>query len=374
MADSDDELDVGVQEDGDGVVEVDALSISEVSGADEEEEEEEEEEKEEEEEEEEEMTDETSLYLDQTPSLTFPSGQAVERALVALKDGVSFISCSNDGTSKHWSISEDCQTFRLVGTFVGHKDAVTCGVEKWDTQSFITGSSDDTLKKWSTTTHQCLNSVRTEEIVWSLILTKNQKTIVCGLADGVIDVREADDLGLISTFKLHFGIVYCICELEDGSFVSGFEAIESNDDCDDDSDDDSDDDNSSHLCDNTLKRWNQKGDVLLVFAKFSSVSELIVLQRDVIVSAGEEGVLMMWNSSTGDCLRSILHQGGLFGLLKLSQDTFISSSYDNTIRVWDDRGECLNTIKTDIFPGQMTRVGNAIVAVNRTAFEIRRLK
>jgi len=349
------ELDVRVEEDGDGVDD-DVASGSEASS-----------DSSDDCDDDMTMTNNTSLYLDPTPSLTFPSNQSpLVFALVGLKDGLSFVSCSADRLSKHWTISEDCQTFRLVGTFVGGRDTMSCGVEKWETKSFITGS-EKSLKEWSTTTHQCLNSVRTKDMVLSLMMTKNQKTLVCGLQGGVVEVREAGDLGLISSFKLHSGAVYCICELEDGSFASGFEAVKSDDDSDG---------SHEYPFNNTLKRWNQKGEVLLVFAKFSSsVLQLIELQRDVIVSADGDGGLMMWNATNGDCLRSMfLHLNGLYGLIKLSEDTFITGSFDNTIRVWDDRGDCLNVIKTDVDFCQMTRVGNAIVTTTRGMFEIRRLK
>jgi len=244
-----------------------------------------------------------------------------------------------------------------------------CAVEK-DNDTIITGSRDDRLKEWNTTSYQSLRTVNVYSEVYALTKTRNGERVLCGLLDGSIEVRNTDGLGLIFVVNTHAReVVFCIRELEDGSFVST-------------------------SCDKTMKRWNDKGEVLQVFSgHVNSVLTATQMTSDTIVSSGDR-TLKLWKLSTGECLSTIkAHVESIPGLFKLSKDKIVSASTDKTIRVWDvrcdviqfshdtltilisNRGGCIETIRTGYSVQAMIRLRNgSIVTVSPTLLEVRQLK
>jgi len=258
--------------------------------------------------------------------------------LVGLSDG-SFVTCSLDNTAKRWLINETDNTLRLAGTFVGHSHSVMCAVEK-DRNSIITGSIDKTIIVWDTSTFELLDTINVGRVIYCLMKTNDSTKIVYGLSNGVIGFRESSNLDLISSFKCHTRSVLCLCELEDGSFVSGSE-------------------------DKTLKRWNSEGTVLQSFAGHSSpVRHVIELNNNTIVS-GTDDFLKIFQVSSGRCTHTLTpHSSFLSGLVKLSKDKFVSGSYDKTIRMWNNRGDPLETVRAEHDIEKMLRLGDMLVTAN----------
>jgi len=300
-----------------------------------------------------------TLFIDSVPCLSFPSlHQGWVSALVVLSDG-SLVSCSADRTVKRWLIelengksTKSSEVIRLVGTCIGHEDVVMCAVEI-DNETIVTGSLDRTLRVWNKTTCECLRSFSTHYGVFSLIRSNDGLRILCGMFSGAVEMRRTDDLGVIlASFKPHSGIIDCICELEDGSFVSGSTT-------------------------KTIKRWDRNGMVLQTLSGHSdTVMRLIKLNSDIVVGSSRDSTVTMWKVSTGQLLHKLtLHTDWIDGLMKLSEDKFVTASWDHTLRVWNRRGECIGTITTDCGIRAMTRLGDSIVTVDTNQkFEVRRLK
>jgi len=253
--------------------------------------------------------------------------------LVALSDG-SCVSGSLDNSAKRWAIvpkeeedgkktwssKDDKPQLQLVNTFSGHRHCVF-GVVETDRKTIVTGSYDGTLKEWNTTTGECLKTVVTTAPVCCMIKTKCGTMLVCGMQNGTVQCRSLSDIDGFISFLLHSREVKNICELEDGSFVTS-------------------------SMDYTLKRWEvTTGAVLRTFEGHKEwVYRLMELKSDVIVGATGER-LRMWQVSTGMLLRTMnLHSNGVFALIKLSKGMFASGSIDKTVRVWNDKGNCIQTI------------------------------
>jgi len=111
-----------------------------------------------------------------------------------------------------------------------------------------------------------------------MLQTKSKLYFVCGFDNGTIEIRRSNNLrAVVSSFKVQTNI-RTICELTDGSFVSGSKASD-------------------------LERWNRSGTVLQTFDHLG-VLKVIELRSDVIVSATDTN-LKVWRVSTGECLHTL---------------------------------------------------------------------
>jgi len=319
----------------------------------------------------------SKLLVATRPSLSLGSPHKSDvTGLVALPSShypfCSFISySSSDGTAKRWSISSsdntrNKQTIRLVGTVEFPRDEKLYSVMGKDketlltvTQASIRGRAKGGLKVWNTKSLVCLHSLLNcrDTSVRCLILTRDKTIVVCGSTTGVIEKRRASDLRFIQSFQPHCGAVTCICELSDGSLVSGSE--------------------DTYVC-----RWSEDGKATNFSGHSKSISAIIELKEGVIVSAAADNSFKMWNVSTGECLRTVTlpwFPTGPFQpiqprLVALPLERFASGAQDGVIRVWDANGESLQTIQTAYRIDAMMRLGYAIVTTSKHQIEIRLLK
>jgi len=242
----------------------------------------------------------------------------------------------------------------LLGTYQGHLLNVLCVMER-DSSTLLTGSWDQTLKVWNTATFECLETIQVTdgEAVSCMLKTKEGSRFLCGLSDGSIETRRLSDLGLLCSLKIHNKRVWCLCELEDGSFVS--------------------------VAGTKMKRWKvydtQAGKVVQTYSGHQHfVNRVIELKRDLIVSASDDCTVKMWRVSTGNCLRTLtLHSGWVGELMKIKDHgLFVSGSCsDETIVVWDERGDCIETHKCKGGISAMTILRDgSIVAASQMLIEI----
>jgi len=176
------------------------------------------------------------LWLERDPYITHDESSRCR--FVQLRDG-SIVSCSTD-SMKLWSIVTKCDEkgdkrprLQLVGTFNNFVACVRVAVVERDEDGAIVVLGNDVLKVWNTTTFECIETVSLTKRVWSMVKTKNNKSLVCGRKDGWIEIRRMKELGeIVSLFNVHGDpsanlnnqlnrpLVMCICELTDGTFVS----------------------------------------------------------------------------------------------------------------------------------------------------------
>jgi len=217
------------------------------------------------------------------------------------------------------------------------------------------------MKEWNIRTGECLRSIVQTSVARTLNITKSKSKLVCCLESGIVEFRRAVDLGLINSFRRHeFEECCCCCELEDGSFVSGGTA--------------------------KILRWDEEGRLLQTFTghdEYTSIFTMIIeLSSGVIVSivsCSEDVTLKIWDVSTGLCLRTLDIHGDAI-LVKLSRDRFLSWGHEGTLRVWNERGDCNETIRVDGNSIATARVGNHIVTAivdsyySNFSLQVRRLK
>jgi len=277
--------------------------------------------------------------------------------------GKGFLSCHIENmTIKRWSPKKcsynaaadgvERRAFKVVGL---HEEREGFSVERAierDDDTFVTAQMDDLLRLWDTATCKSLQSISLGEfLICSLLKTKDKTHIICGSSTGLIEIRDLyGGFGLVSAFDLKDKeatmpcIIYCMCLLEDGTFIAAVH--------------------------NKLKRCDWiKGYLLQTLVGHSDIiSEVIELKKDVIVSASFDRTVKIWRLSTdlyGECLHTLTqHSAQVNGLVKLSEGCyFATGSIDQTIRVWDDNGNNVITYRSELEITTMTRLRDGSIVV-----------
>jgi len=264
--------------------------------------------------------------------------------LVALRDG-SFLSYHADCTVKRW-IAKDNNNLRCHGTYAGHGKTVQTAIEIGN-DTIVTGSRDNAIKVWNKTTYECLRTKTMDSPVVSLLKTKKNSYLICGLAKGTIQVLQLRDFHpvVVADFGRPLG---CVCELEDGTFIVGLS--------------------------DQLKRWYMRQTHSLpTFSGHSGmIYDVIELKQDIIVSASEDETLKIWRVSSGECLHSIANQH-ICQLVQLKEGYFARAGYDMTIRINDENGSEVATYQTDYYVTALARLKDgSIVSGNTSQIEIRK--
>jgi len=216
------------------------------------------------------------------------------------------------------------------------------------------------LNVWNTTTFECTDTVPLTKQVWSMVKTRNNKSLVCGRKDGWIEIRRMNELGeIVNLFNVHGDpsgnlnsqlnrpLVLCICELTDGTFVSGAE--------------------------NALVRWNDSGVLLQHFSGCKdNPLRVIELKSDIIVSSSFD-ITQIWRVSTGVCLHLLSHQyDNSVGLVKLFDGHFVTATYDS-FKVYNEKGECIERHPSQYKTRSIARLSDgSIISFCERGYEIRR--
>jgi len=231
--------------------------------------------------------------------------------LFEINDGKRFVSSSYDSTLRLWSL--DGGGGKCLVRFVGHSKAVRC-VLVLKTRSnhsvLVSGSEDGSIKLWRIPEHE-----EKEEM---------QQYQEC-----------------FETFEGHTGGVWALCELEKKIIASG-------------------------SFDKTVKLWrpSRGGCIRTLVGHSNSVRGVVSLgRRRLLASCSADKTIRFWNRATGQCLHSFLaHPSAINCIIKLSSEkwcssrcggsdvivapavssaSFVSASWDGSIRGWSETGECL---------------------------------
>jgi len=296
---------------------------------------------------------------DSNPTVSIHT-DGIVRIVLELSDG-SIVSSTKDRVVKRWKIPGNSDggdgsghrelkpNVQHVGTYSSLVFNVQCVVQK-DDDTIITGGPE--MRLWNITNCNSLLGVRMVCGIESMVITKDQSTVVMGLKDGEIEARRTSDLSLIwATTTTHKSSVICICELHDGSFVTtSFE---------------------THF-----SRWNLKdGQVLHRFTGHTDwIIQVVESKPNTIVSASKDLTVRIWNVSTQECLRT-LNLPDISVLISVEAGMFATSSWRGNIRVWsDDEGELIEAIDTDYRIWTMTKLRDgSIVTAGGALIEIRKL-
>ena len=204
----------------------------------------------------------------------------------------------------------------------GHTSHINCILTLPDGR-IVSGSSDDTLRVWDSSTGQCLQILEGHKGMINCVAVLPDGRIVSGSSDDTLRVWDSSTGQCLQILEGHKGTIYYVAVLPDGRIVSG-------------------------SSDNSLRVWDSStGQCIRTLEGHSEISCLAILPDGRVVSGSWDGTLRVWNSSTGQCLQILEgHKGRINCVVVLSDGRIVSSSSDHSLRVWDSStGQCLQTLE-----------------------------
>ena len=233
-------------------------------------------------------------------------------SLAFSKDGSLLIAGSVDGTVKVW----DFDSRELLHALSGHSDYVWNVAIAPDESFFATGSSDGRIMLWSMSDFTLLDTLNPGDgQIRSVLFTPDGKTMITGAENGNIEFWNVSDWSIKHTINAHSDLVMGMALSPDGETLA------------------------SVSWDMTIKVWNisdysllysQSDDGNVISAAFSPDGKILA------TSSVNSGTVKLWRVSDGELLLDMSDLVTVTWMVAFSPDgrTLISSSPDETIRVW----------------------------------------
>ena len=237
-------------------------------------------------------------------------------------DGKTFVSASSDNTLKLWDVS----TGKEIHAFTGHQGYVNSCAISPDGKTIVSASKDHTLKLWDVSTGKEIHAFTGHKgPVLDCAISPDGKSIISASSDNTLKLWDVSSGKDIRSFIGHKDWVRrCAISPDGKTLVSVSE-------------------------DNTLKLWDvEKGKEIRDFTVHQGSVLDCALSPDgkTLVSASDDNVLKQWDIEKGKEIRFFSgHKGFVMGCT-YSPDgkTLFSASYDHTLKQWDvSSGEEIRT-------------------------------
>jgi WD40 repeat protein/serine/threonine protein kinase/tetratricopeptide (TPR) repeat protein len=236
-------------------------------------------------------------------------------------------SCPNDLRGWEWyRLNHISDQARM--TLRGHTDVVFEAAVSPDGKYIASGSSDETIKVWDSTTGAELMTLRGHKgEVGPVSFSPDGKRIVSGGADNTIKVWDVATGNEIMTLRGHGRWINVVVFSPDGKrIVSGSE-------------------------DNTIKIWDAAdGQKLMTLRGHSSWVCSVAFSPDSrrIVSCSKDNTVRVWDAATGNELMTLRGHKGSILSVAFSPDSkrIVSGGGGGTIKLWDAaNGEEIMTLR-----------------------------
>ncbi|KAJ3080755.1 hypothetical protein HDU99_007495 [Rhizoclosmatium hyalinum] len=249
------------------------------------------------------------------------------RTVAVRWDGKLVVSGGHDHLVKVWSL----ETGECIHTFEGHGQLVREVVWSTDGTSIVSCSSDKTIKIWDLTSGVCVKTFDdTEGEVFSVALSHDGKIIAS--ASGFqtdIKVWSVETGQVIKVLKGHLLPVWTVSfSIDDRCLVSGSR-------------------------DRSVRVWNLNDTPLLEGNQEDSTEKqghhctimaIAVSSKSKIVVAGDkEGYIKLWSTVTGHCVKTMKQDIMIRALCISPNEKFIAvGGYDGSVKLWDmESGLCI---------------------------------
>jgi WD40 repeat protein len=267
----------------------------------------------------------TSFHTGQTFFLKYLSLNKNNKNII-INSGNLVASASSDHTVNVW----DASTWTSMRIYKNHTNVVN-GLDQVDADTMVSGGDDQTIQIWSIGTGETLRTINVGASVYSVrvLFRDGLQQIACGLFGSNINIYNLTTSDLLKSLNGHTNIIYSIEILSENFIASGSA------------------DNKVIVWDLTTYsvKYTLKGhmNTVMCVKKISS---------NLIASTGYESNIIIWDLLTGQYVHNLTgHTNVLWysALDLFDEQTLISGSTDNTIRLWNiSNGQLIQIINTDI--------------------------
>ncbi|KAJ3081689.1 Transducin (beta)-like 3 [Rhizoclosmatium hyalinum] len=248
------------------------------------------------------------------------------------KDGRLLASGSKDNSSLIWGFNEETRKFGLIGSCVGHTEAVGAVAFSSKANSFlVTGSSDRTIKVWDISKLEKQAKTAAEPIklkssytfqahekdINSIAVAPNDRIFATGSQDKTAKVWSAVDGSLVGTCTGHKRGVWCV------QFSTVDQVL------------------VTSSGDKTIKLWSMSDYSCLktLEGHLNSVLKVSFVSLGMqMVSSGSDGLVKLWNIKNNECVNTFdAHEDKVWALaMKQDESLVVSGGADSKITLWED--------------------------------------
>lgn len=268
-------------------------------------------------------------------------------------NGQILASGSQDNSIKVW----DLNSGQILYTLLGHNDTVRSLAISADGRILASGSGDSTIKLWNLQTGKLFATLSGHSSpVWSVAIARDGQTLISACEDGTINIRNLRTGGLREIKSGHSSRIFSVAlSPDEQSLATGskdktikiwnlstgklLRTINGHSDAVRDVVFSPDGQKlASASWDKTIKIWQlQTGKQLQTLTGHSDRVVSIAFSADgqSLASAGIDKTIKLWDVQTGKILQNLsAHSDWVLSLASDRGHTLVSSSKDNTIKIW----------------------------------------
>ncbi|KAK4441876.1 hypothetical protein QBC34DRAFT_458153, partial [Podospora aff. communis PSN243] len=213
-------------------------------------------------------------------------------------------------------------------TLEGHNYSVSSVAFSPDGQQLASGSGDQTIKIWDTTSGQCLQTLEGHSSwVSSVTFSPDGQQLASGSGDQTIKIWDTTSGQCLQTLEGHSNSVWSVTFSPDGQQLA------------------------SGSGDQTIKIWDTtSGQCLQTLEGHSYSVSSVTFSPDgqQLASGSYDKTIKIWDTASGQCLQTLEGHSSWVLSVAFSPDgqQLASGSYDKTIKIWDTAsGQCLQTLE-----------------------------
>ncbi|KAL0491120.1 F-box/WD repeat-containing protein, partial [Acrasis kona] len=249
-------------------------------------------------------------------------------SLITLKDG-RLVSLNSDNIVEVWDIAS-CRRTRIP---INYK--IARAIAPLNDVRFVIVAFDNVFCVFNLLTGKMLNSLPHDLIIAAFTTLKDGRLVI-GSENNTITIWDIATNQCVETSNGHTKCITAFTTLIDGRLVSS-------------------------SVDNTIKIWDVASGncVKTITCHTDTITALTTLKDGRLVSGGVDNTIMIWDVASGNCVSVLVgykdipisfnkNKYFISALTTLNDGRLVSSSTDNTIKIWDvATNQCVETITCD---------------------------